>query len=669
MISVSRMEQPPNYLVSLTLVFWGYQSDLLVWAVVMAVLLEWRQWIDWRRQLTDAEFYQLGNFCTFVFLCIVVLSFTVDHQRLFIRQVVLWLPFVFYPLLLGEYYSDRQATPLGALIYSFRKNNISSVFHVQLGYIYFAVCLLAASTASQLSSDVFFIVLMMLVGWGLWPLKPLDVTAVRWILIFLTVIVLAYAGQLGLVRLNQQVQIWSSEYMDTLFQTQRDPLRSRTAMGAIGELKLSNKIVMRVKTDNSQPILLQEAVYDVFYDNHWFSRQRKFDGLTRQTGENRWLISTPIADNFENTLTIYRSTDDHQSLLARPLSLSEIYTPMPVVLSMNNIGSIKVEYTPDLFEYRVHYHQVPARLVNEDQWVAESSDLMIPKSYQTAVTAIHASLGFDRLDGEDVVTKVANYFSTNYRYSLYQTKLADNALALNAFLETTHRGHCEFFASATVLLLRSAGIPARYVVGYAASEYDARDKLFIVRARDSHAWAQAYVNGRWINVDNTPSVWFEAERETASLFEPITDALSRLYYHFRLWQGAKSAQDINVYWMVFGLILVSILLLRRQGKSRWFKRNLPVFSTQANKVLLPYDSVMQQVVLTVSAEGIVRQSHEPLLHWQQGFALATADAQKSAALKEIIQIYYQLRFDSAVPTDILSTRFYHKAETWLSHDR
>jgi len=667
MISVSRMEQPPNYLISLTMILWGYQSGLLVWAVVMAVLLELRRWIHWRRQLTDTEFYQLGNLCTFVFLCIVVLSFTVAQQRLFIHQVVLWLPFVFYPLLLGEYYSDRQASPLGALIYGFRKKNTSSVFHVRLGYIYFAVCLLAASTASQLSSDVFFVVLMMLIGWGLWPIKPLGVTGFRWVLVFSTVIGLAYAGQLTLIRLNQQIQVWSNEYLDSLFQTQRDPLRSRTAMGAIGELKLSNKIVMRVKTDNSQSMLLQEAVYDVFYDNHWFSRQRTFDVLTQQPGENRWLLSAPIADNLQNTLTIYRSTDNHQSLLARPLSLSEVFTPMPVMLSTNHMGTIKAEYTPDLFEYRIGFYQMSARSVNENQWIAESSDLMIPKPYQTTIAAIHESLGLGVLDSKDVVEKVADYFTKNYRYSLYQTKLADNTLALNEFLETKHRGHCEFFASATVLLLRSAGIPARYVVGYAASEYDARDELFIVRARDSHAWAQAYVNGRWINVDNTPAIWFEAERETASLFEPITDALSRWYYHFRLWQGAKSEQGTNVYLVILGVVLALIILLRKQGKSRWLKRNQPVLSTQANEALLPYDSVMQQVVLAASVDGIVRHVHEPLLHWQQRFALATADAEKSTALKDIIRLYYQLRFDSNVPTEALSTRFYHKADAWLKH--
>ncbi len=666
MISVSRLVPPPNYLISSTLIFWGYQSGLLVWAMGMAVLFELRSWIDWRRQLTDSEFYQLGNFCTAIFLCIVVLAFIIDQQRLFIHQVILWLPLVFYPLLLGEYYSDRQATPLGALIYSFRKKNISSVFHVRLGYVYFSVCLLAASTANQLSSDVFFMVLMMLIGWGLWAIKPIDVTAFRWSLIFSIVMALAYAGQLGLIRLNQQFQAWSNEYLDSLFQSQRDPLRSRTAMGAIGELKLSNKIVMRIKTNHRQPILLQEAVYDVFYDNHWLSRQRKFNGLIQQPGENRWFLSTALEDSLHSTLTIHRSTDGNQSLLARPLAVSEVFTPTAIVLSMNHMGTIRAEPTPGLFKYHIRYSLKSASLVNENQWIAESSDLRIPKSYQTAVTAIHESLGFDRLDSDDVINALADYFSINYRYSLYQTRRADKTLALNEFLEKTHRGHCEFFASATVLLLRSAGIPTRYVVGYAASEYDERDQLFIVRARDSHAWAQAYVNDRWINVDNTPSIWFEAERETASLFEPITDALSRLYYHFRLWQGANSEPGLNVYWVVFGLLLASIILLRNQRKSRWFKRHSSVLSAPVSQTLLPYESVMQQVILTASVEGIVRQAHEPLLHWQQRFALATAEASKSAALKEIIQLYYQLRFDSNGSTEALLRRFYHQADRWLS---
>jgi DNA-3-methyladenine glycosylase II len=68
-----------------------------------------------------------------------------------------------------------------------------------------------------------------------------------------------------------------------------------------------------------------------------------------------------------------------------------------------------------------------------------------------------------------------------------------------------------------VLLLRQAGIPARYVVGYSAQEFSALEKAFLVRNRHAHAWAVALVDGHWVTVDTTPATWAEQEAEARAL--------------------------------------------------------------------------------------------------------------------------------------------------------
>ena len=72
-------------------------------------------------------------------------------------------------------------------------------------------------------------------------------------------------------------------------------------------------------------------------------------------------------------------------------------------------------------------------------------------------------------------------------------------------------GHCEYFAAASVFLLRQAGIPARLANGYVVEEYNPEQNLYIVRSRHAHAWAIAYINGVWQIVDSTPSQWLEME--------------------------------------------------------------------------------------------------------------------------------------------------------------
>ena len=77
---------------------------------------------------------------------------------------------------------------------------------------------------------------------------------------------------------------------------------------------------------------------------------------------------------------------------------------------------------------------------------------------------------------------------------------------VDGFLFDTRRGFCEHYASAFVVLLRAAGIPARVVTGYQGGEINPRGGYMIVRQSDAHAWAEALVDGEWRRYDPTAAV-------------------------------------------------------------------------------------------------------------------------------------------------------------------
>ncbi len=77
---------------------------------------------------------------------------------------------------------------------------------------------------------------------------------------------------------------------------------------------------------------------------------------------------------------------------------------------------------------------------------------------------------------------------------------------VDLFLFETRRGFCEHYASAFVLLLRAAGIPARVVTGYQGGNVNDRGGYLIVRQSDAHAWAEALVGGQWRRFDPTAAV-------------------------------------------------------------------------------------------------------------------------------------------------------------------
>ena len=94
---------------------------------------------------------------------------------------------------------------------------------------------------------------------------------------------------------------------------------------------------------------------------------------------------------------------------------------------------------------------------------------------------------------------------------------------IEQFLSVDRRGHCQYFASALAMMLRSVGIPARLVVGYQTEEYSELGQVYIARQLHAHAWVEALVGRNelpedrmvygqepseeyWLRLDPTPGV-------------------------------------------------------------------------------------------------------------------------------------------------------------------
>jgi protein-glutamine gamma-glutamyltransferase len=76
---------------------------------------------------------------------------------------------------------------------------------------------------------------------------------------------------------------------------------------------------------------------------------------------------------------------------------------------------------------------------------------------------------------------------------------------LASFLFDRRAGHCEYFASAMVVMLRTLGIPARMAAGFAGGVFNPVSSLQIIRASDAHAWVEAYLpHHGWVSFDPTP---------------------------------------------------------------------------------------------------------------------------------------------------------------------
>jgi hypothetical protein len=93
------------------------------------------------------------------------------------------------------------------------------------------------------------------------------------------------------------------------------------------------------------------------------------------------------------------------------------------------------------------------------------------------------------------------HFRTGYRYTI-----TDPASSLREFLFAKRAGFCEHYATALALLLRAAGISARVAAGYLGGEWSDVGNYLIVRQSDAHAWTEAWIDGRWVTLDATPTL-------------------------------------------------------------------------------------------------------------------------------------------------------------------
>jgi len=104
----------------------------------------------------------------------------------------------------------------------------------------------------------------------------------------------------------------------------------------------------------------------------------------------------------------------------------------------------------------------------------------------------------------DKAIVLESYLQSKYTYTLQLTG-KPGADPLARFLFDTRAGHCEYFASAMAVMLRTLGIPSREVNGFLPGEYNSLGGDYIVRASDAHSWVEAYFPGNgWVVFDPTP---------------------------------------------------------------------------------------------------------------------------------------------------------------------
>ena len=137
-------------------------------------------------------------------------------------------------------------------------------------------------------------------------------------------------------------------------------------------------------------------------------------------------------------------------------------------------------------------------------WVTDRY-LQTPPNLSQGIRALAQRLTAGRPTQYDKVSAVTDYLRSAIKYSPEIAPAPSGVDPIDWFLFTWKSGYCNYYATAEVLMLRSVGIPARMVVGYAQGQREP-DGRFTVRERDAHAWPQVYFSGiGWVDFEPTSS--------------------------------------------------------------------------------------------------------------------------------------------------------------------
>ena len=188
--------------------------------------------------------------------------------------------------------------------------------------------------------------------------------------------------------------------------------------------------------------------------------------------------------------------DEGSTLLKLPAGSYEVEKFPVEKIQQNQYGTVQIYSDESFLSYQVKYDSD----YSTDSPPTEE-DLKVVDIEKPAIDHIVAHLSLSSKTPQNILSEVNQFFSTEFDYSLELARQGHNETPLSAFLLENRSGHCEYFATATALLLRRVGIPTRYVVGYSVHELSQLEKQYIVRSRNAHAWTQVYVDGKWQTFD------------------------------------------------------------------------------------------------------------------------------------------------------------------------
>lgn len=631
------MKVPP-FFIGATILFWGYEKSQFLISIVVFVLIEGARFTKKRWKFGLEDFIKISDLTSIILISVIALILMNYESRYFLKITTQWLPLILLPLILTQTYSAGNTIIIGTRIGSKKTKDTPKKHHMHrpmdFRFLYFAITILGAATANS-RHDAFLPLLFILAAWLLYYNRGQAFSKFSFCTVLILAVIVSFSGIKAMDRTHANFNTMVMELWQEYFQNRgADPFKTRTAFGDVGRLKLSGKIVMRLRTENdsSPPALLKEAGYNVFSRASWFNRDRQFTTIpyNEKTG---WQLVDKIRVDAKK-LHIEKYFTKNKGLIPYPYGIEQINDLNITDLTRNIEGLLRIEEGETLQKFTLSFDERNVQTAEPGQY-----NLLIPESEKDALKSIIDQLDIEALSDLEKITRIQSFFHNNFAYTLTTRGKGQMETPLANFLLKRRAGHCELFATAAALLLREVGIPSRYITGYAVAEKSLMEQKYIIRSRHGHAWTEVYVDDHWLTIDTTPSRWLDEDDRSASIFEPIRDFFSFLQHQFNLFK-IRESEGGNTFLSIVVILLTSFLVIRiyrRLEKSKLDTKQ------QEPTIFVPQESPFFLVEDAINKNGPGRMENEPFHLWMQ--RVAAKEELETAPLYALYNLHQRLRFD------------------------
>ncbi len=453
-----------------------------------------------------------------------------------------------------------------------------------------------------------------------------------------------------------------------------------------GEMK--PKVVMRVRSQTEG--FWRVLAFDRYTGKGWeISRNEQVRRIKRSPWTYQIFLNLLIgAGKTKEIVQTYTVVSDLPNLIPAMASPKEIYFPTPMIAvdpedglrapvglsegmtytvisqvpyrDRTLLGKASTKYPQSFKDY---YLQIPSEIADK---VRKRTEEILANYNQQKVSQSNKSLD----STYEKVLYLAQYLKQNYQIPdnpLDLAYLAENEDLVEAFLFKHKGGYPDHFSTVLTVMLRSIGIPARLVAGFASGEFNPFTGMYVVRNTDAYAMTEVYFpKYGWFAFDPIPNhplippsieeiQTFSVLRQfwnwvAGWLPSPVTGLLNNVFGTLFTWISKVCSWFVSLFfkgWLgIFtGLILATIIsFLGWLAWSQWREW----FRHLSLRKLPPMESLYQQMLLWADKKGLSKHPAQTPLEYAkvsyQHHSVATAEV-----IDEICQAYVSWRYGGYTP--------------------